>query len=70
MALTNKKNLDFKLKLLRTHGITRDPKNGTKPDGPWYYQQTHLGFNYRMNDIEAALGKQQMLRIKICFQKK
>tara|TARA_A100001234_G_scaffold221019_1_gene235495 strand:- start:2585 stop:3766 length:1182 start_codon:yes stop_codon:yes gene_type:complete len=71
MALTNKKNLDFKLKLLRTHGITRDPKRmSTKPDGPWYYQQTHLGFNYRMNDIEAALGKQQMLRIKKYISKR
>jgi dTDP-4-amino-4,6-dideoxygalactose transaminase len=50
--------------LLRSHGITRDPKQMTRePDGPWYYQQIELGFNYRMTDIQAALGISQMDRL-------
>ncbi len=50
--------------LLRSHGITRDPRMMTHPsDGPWYYQQIALGFNYRMTDIQAALGASQMSRL-------
>ncbi len=64
MALTNSKPLANKLALLRSHGITRDPKLMThKPDGSWYYQQIDLGFNYRMTDIQAALGISQMQHI-------
>ena len=64
MALTNCQSLANKLALLRNHGITRDPKLMThKPDGGWYYQQIDLGFNYRMTDIQAALGISQMQRI-------
>lgn len=65
MALTNKLNIYEKLRLLRTHGITRETKlMKKKSDGPWYYQQLDLGFNYRMNDIQAALGYQQIKRIE------
>jgi UDP-4-amino-4,6-dideoxy-N-acetyl-beta-L-altrosamine transaminase len=51
--------------LLRTHGITRDASlMEREPDGPWYYEQIDLGFNYRMTDIQAALGVSQMTRIE------
>lgn len=64
MALTNDDELAGKIALLRSHGITRDSRNMTHaPDGPWYYQQIDLGFNYRMTDIQAALGVSQMQRL-------
>lgn len=61
MVLTNNKDLYEKLKLYRSHGITRDADLMTQgADGPWYYQQIELGFNYRMTDLQAALGCSQM----------
>jgi dTDP-4-amino-4,6-dideoxygalactose transaminase len=64
MALTNDGALARQMARLRTHGITRDPAEMTHaPDGPWYYQQVELGFNYRMTDMQAALGTSQMTRI-------
>ncbi len=64
MALTNDPDLARCMSRLRTHGITRDPAEMTHdPDGPWYYQQIDLGFNYRMTDIQAALGMAQMQRL-------
>ena len=64
MALTKDANLANKLRLLRSHGITRDPQvMSQKPDGPWYYEQIELGFNYRMTDLQAALGISQLQRI-------
>ena len=64
MLLTNDAELYEKLRLYRSHGITRDPKLMTHAaDGPWYYQQIDLGFNYRMTDIQAALGCSQMDRL-------
>ncbi|MES2911981.1 MAG: UDP-4-amino-4,6-dideoxy-N-acetyl-beta-L-altrosamine transaminase [Pseudomonadota bacterium] len=64
MALTNNPVLVNKMVRLRSHGITRDPAEMDKaPDGPWYYQQVELGFNYRMTDIQAALGASQMTRL-------
>ena len=64
MALTNNKVFYQRLKLFRSHGITRDPNSMTyKPDGPWYYEQVELGYNYRMNDIQATIGLSQMDRI-------
>jgi len=63
-AVTNDPKLAEKLGLLRSHGITRDAHLMTKDmDGPWYYQQVDLGFNYRMTDLQAALGVSQMQRI-------
>lgn len=65
MAVTNNPELATKLGLLRSHGITRDAELMTQPlDGPWYYQQVDLGFNYRMTDIQAALGASQMDRLE------
>lgn len=64
MALTNDHALAVHMARLRSHGITRDPAEMTQaPDGPWYYQQIELGFNYRMTDIQAALGLSQMQRL-------
>lgn len=64
MALTNDAELANKMALLRSHGITRDAAQMThKPDGPWYYQQIDLGFNYRMTELQAALGVSQMTRL-------
>ncbi|MBY0449751.1 MAG: UDP-4-amino-4,6-dideoxy-N-acetyl-beta-L-altrosamine transaminase [Cyanobacteria bacterium] len=63
-VLTNREDLYEKLLLLRSHGITRDPALMTQEtDGPWYYQQLELGYNYRMTDIQAALGLSQMDRL-------
>lgn len=64
MALTNDAELAIRLELLRSHGITRDPSLMTQAmDGPWYYQQVALGYNYRMTDMQAALGVSQMNRL-------
>lgn len=64
MALTNDLALANKMMRLRSHGITRDPAEMNQaPDGPWYYQQIELGFNYRMTDMQAALGVSQMSRL-------
>ena len=64
MALTNDAELASRMALLRSHGITRDPEQMThEADGPWYYQQIELGFNYRMTELQAALGVTQMERL-------
>lgn len=64
MALTNDTKLASKMMLLRSHGITRDPSLMThEADGPWYYQQIELGFNYRMTELQAALGLSQLERL-------
>ena len=64
MAVTNESALASQMALLRSHGITRDEAQMTHaPDGPWYYQQIELGYNYRMTDIQAALGLSQMKRL-------
>ena len=64
MALTNSDELAHKMALLRSHGITRDTAHMTHaPDGPWYYQQIDLGYNYRMTELQAALGVSQMQRL-------
>lgn len=65
MAVTNNPSLATKLELLRSHGITRNPELMTqKMEGSWYYQQVVLGFNYRMTDLQAALGVSQMTRLE------
>lgn len=64
MALTNDAALANLMVRLRSHGITRYAGDMTHaPDGPWYYQQLELGFNYRMTDIHAALGLSQLQRL-------
>lgn len=64
VAVTNDDGIAERMNLLRSHGVTRDPALMTHaPDGPWYYQQVDLGYNYRMTEIQAALGLSQMDRL-------
>lgn len=64
MALTNDEALAAKMERLRSHGITRDAAEMlAAPDGPWFYQQLDLGFNYRMTEMQAALGISQLGRL-------
>jgi len=64
MAMTNDALLAKRMQMLRTHGITREAADMThEPDGAWYYQQLDLGYNYRMTDVQAALGLSQMSRL-------
>jgi len=60
---TNDEGLYETLKDLRTHGITKDPKRIQKSDGPWYYEQQSLGFNYRITDLQCALGVSQARKL-------
>ncbi|MFZ4405411.1 MAG: UDP-4-amino-4,6-dideoxy-N-acetyl-beta-L-altrosamine transaminase [Pseudobdellovibrionaceae bacterium] len=65
MITTKKQSIYNKLKLLRTHGITKDPALfQEKSHGPWYYEMQELGYNYRISDILCALGHSQMQRIQ------
>lgn len=64
MITTNQKNLYEKLLLFRSHGITRNKDMMSKYEGEWYYQQLDLGFNYRMTDIQSALGCSQMKKLE------
>lgn len=64
MCMTNSDAFANKMALARSHGITRDPAQMTHAsDGPWYYQQIALGYNYRMTELQAALGVSQMERL-------
>lgn len=64
MLMTNDSAIARRLGLLRTHGITRDQEQVVgKSEGPWYYEQVALGFNYRMTDMQAALGSSQLRRL-------
>lgn len=67
MALTNDDELARHLAMLRTHGITRNSAmfqvSDSREVGPWHYEQQMLGFNYRMTDIQAALGLSQLERL-------
>lgn len=65
MAMTNDPVLAGRLERLRSHGITRDPAlMEGEPDGPWDYQQVGLGFNYRLTDLQAALGHSQLSQLE------
>jgi UDP-4-amino-4,6-dideoxy-N-acetyl-beta-L-altrosamine transaminase len=65
MVLTNRPELAERLQRLRSHGMTRDPAQMTEPShGPWYYQQIELGFNYRITDLQAALGLSQLGKLE------
>ena len=64
MALTNHAALARRMRLFASHGMTRDVGEMTKAsDGPWYYQQIELGYNYRLTELQAALGLSQMQRL-------
>lgn len=65
-VMTNDEKLYEKLSLFRTHGITRNPSLMSKePDGPWYYEQVELGYNYRMTDIQAGLLISQLDKLDV-----
>ena len=64
MALTQDDELARRLQRLRSHGITREAAEMSHaPDGPWYYEQLELGWNYRLTDLQAALGTSQLARL-------
>lgn len=64
VATTRDPELAGRMRLVRSHGMTRDPAQMTRaPEGPWDYEQIALGYNYRITDIQAALGASQMKRI-------
>ncbi len=71
MALTNDPALAKQLRLLRSHGITRCPDQMTgSMEGPWFYEQQELGFNFRMTDILAALGCSQLNQLDRFLEKR
>lgn len=63
MITTNNEDLYRKLKMFRTHGITRDTELMVNNEGSWYYEQLYLGYNYRITDIQCALGISQMKKL-------
>lgn len=70
MILTNNEELYKKLLLARGHGITRDENEMTQSDGAWYYQQIDIGYNYRITDIQCALGISQMDKLDTFVEKR
>ncbi|MDZ3993198.1 UDP-4-amino-4,6-dideoxy-N-acetyl-beta-L-altrosamine transaminase [Pseudomonas sp. Teo4] len=71
MVLTNRADLEQRLRLLRSHGITRDAGQMTdESHGAWYYQQLELGFNYRITDLQAALGLSQLTRLDAFLERR
>lgn len=67
---TNNKKLNERLLMLRSHGVTKNPKYLTKNEGPWYYEMQLLGFNYRLTDIQAALGMSQLKKIEMFVKRR
>lgn len=63
IVTTNSESLYNKMMLFRTHGITRNPESLEENHGPWYYEQQYLGYNYRLTDVQSALGTSQMCKI-------
>jgi len=68
--LTNDPVLCRKLQDLRTHGIHKDPARLTRNDGPWYYEQSDLGFNYRITDFQCALGVSQLRKLPAFIERR
>jgi UDP-4-amino-4,6-dideoxy-N-acetyl-beta-L-altrosamine transaminase len=70
-VLTNQSSLHEKLKLFTKHGVTKDPSQYQgESHGPWYYQQIELGYNYRLSDMQAALGLSQLKKLNVFIQKR
>lgn len=71
IATTNDAQLAEKMALYRSHGITKEPQKLHRVDeGPWYYEQQTLGFNYRMTELQAALGVSQLLRLDMFVEER
>jgi UDP-4-amino-4,6-dideoxy-N-acetyl-beta-L-altrosamine transaminase len=71
MALTNNSELAQKMRLFLSHGVTRDQNlMAWESEGPWYYQQVELGYNYRMTELQAALGISQLERLDVFVEKR
>jgi len=69
-VLTNNQELGDKIKILRTHGVTKDNNYLIKNDGPWYYEMHELGYNYRLTDFQSALGSSQLKKLDKFFDKR
>ena len=62
-VMTNIKTLDDKIKLLRSHGMSKDSNILTRNEGPWYYEMHEIGYNYRLTDFQCALGLSQLEKL-------
>ena len=69
-VLTNDPVIDEKVRRLRTHGITKEPNQLEKNDGPWYYEMHEVGYNYRITDFQCALGSSQLKKLDQFVQKR
>lgn len=69
-VLTNSEKLNEKINILRTHGMTKDPKHLERNDGPWYYEMHDLGFNYRITDFQCALGLSQLKKLDAFIERR
>jgi len=69
-VLTNNEKIDDKVRLLRTHGMIKDPNQLKKSDGPWYYEVHELGYNYRITDFQCALGSSQLKKLNKFIDKR
>ena len=69
-VLTDEPTLAKRAALFRTHGITRDAQDMDAAEGPWYYEMHHLGFNYRLTDVQCALGLSQLRRLKAFIERR
>ncbi len=70
MITTNDEKLYNELIQFRNHGITKDPKRFIKSDGPWFYEMQFLGYNYRLNDLQAALGLSQLSKLESFIERR
>ena len=62
-VLTNHPEIDEKVRRLSTHGMTNEPSQLEKNDGPWYYEMHETGYNYRITDFQCAMGSSQLKKL-------